>query len=65
MTRLKLQFPSQSYGGHYVPYLTEAIVEYNKQVPSRSINLQGFLPASPHSHLPDDSRGTLDYWLVV
>ena len=55
-------FPSQSYGGHYVPYLTEAIVEYNKQAPPRPINLQGFLALSPITHSPDDSRGSLDYW---
>jgi len=53
---------SQSYGGHYVPYLTEAIVEYNKQAPSRPINIQGFLALSPITHPPDDSRGSLDYW---
>ena len=58
-------FPSQSYGGHYVPYLTEAIVEYNKQAPARPINLRGLLVQSPITHSPDDSRGSLDYWYDI
>jgi len=45
-----------------VAYLTEAIVEYNNQAPSRPINIQGFLALSPITHPPDDSRGSLDYW---
>lgn len=56
-------FPSlQSYGGHYVPWLANAVVEYNNKSPSQPINIQGFMVGNPWTDPASDNWGAATFW---
>ncbi|RWR78729.1 serine carboxypeptidase-like protein 34 [Cinnamomum micranthum f. kanehirae] len=52
----------ESYAGHYVPQLAEAIFEGNKETSKENyINLKGFIIGNPWIDLEMDRNGMIDY----
>ncbi|KAL5467601.1 hypothetical protein EMCRGX_G031856 [Ephydatia muelleri] len=52
----------ESYGGHYVPWLAKAVLDYNAGKPQTPINLKGFMAGNPWTDTLSDNSGTADYW---
>lgn len=61
-TLYKDPFPFQSYGGHYVPWLARAIIEWNDQSPANPINLKGFMVGNAWTDPLYDNRGAATFW---
>ena len=57
--------PTQSYGGHYVPWLAKAVLDYNTGKPQNPINLKGFMAGNPWTDTYSDNSGTASYWWVM
>ena len=51
----------ESYGGHYVPGASKAIVDSNAAGDS-SINLKGFLVGNAWTVAEEDNKGAAQYW---
>jgi len=52
----------ESYAGHYVPQLSDRIIQGNQNNEGIQINIQGFLAGNPWTFMPIDNRGAVDYW---
>ncbi|GMH85446.1 hypothetical protein TrST_g499 [Triparma strigata] len=54
----------ESYGGHYVPGATKAIVDYNSNVSKDDdkINIKGFLVGNAWTVAEQDNKGAVQYW---
>ncbi|KDP25724.1 hypothetical protein JCGZ_23945 [Jatropha curcas] len=52
----------ESYAGHYIPELSQIIVQKNKGVKNPVINFHGFLLGNPLLDDYHDNRGTHEYW---
>ncbi|CAN4113230.1 unnamed protein product [Withania somnifera] len=52
----------ESYAGHYVPQLAQAIVNYNKKFSHPIINLKGLMVGNAVTDNKYDGIGTVTYW---
>jgi serine carboxypeptidase-like clade 2 len=52
----------ESYGGHYVPWLARAVIQWNDQSPANSINLKGFMVGNAWTDPLYDNRGAVTFW---
>lgn len=52
----------ESYAGHYVPQLAQAIYNYNKKLSNPIINLKGFMVGNAVTDNKYDGIGTVTYW---
>jgi len=57
-----LWISGESYGGHYVPGLTDAIIKGNEAGINPKLNLQGFMAGNPLTDTAIDNRGALEFW---
>lgn len=59
-----LQFwvTGESYGGHYVPNLANAIADYNSVTSGMKINLQGFIVGNAWTDPAFDNFGATSFW---
>ena len=52
----------ESYGGHYVPGATKAIVDYNNNAANvNKINIKGFLVGNAWTDAPLDNQGAVEF----
>ena len=54
--------PPQSYGGHYVPWLARAVIQYNDHSPPNPINLKGFMVGNAWTDPKYDNYGAATFW---
>eukprot|EP01090_Pellita_catalonica_P021974 TRINITY_DN8373_c0_g2_i1.p1 TRINITY_DN8373_c0_g2~~TRINITY_DN8373_c0_g2_i1.p1 ORF type:complete len:478 (-),score=46.60 TRINITY_DN8373_c0_g2_i1:69-1502(-) len=53
----------ESYGGHYVPEITQLVYESNKALPSnKQINIKGMMVGNAWTYMPIDNRGAIETW---
>lgn len=52
----------ESYGGHYVPLISAAVLDYNSMGPKTPINIKGFLVGNPWTDPYSDNLGTTTFW---
>jgi serine carboxypeptidase-like clade 2 len=52
----------ESYGGHYVPGATKAIVDHNAAAPSDPINIKGFMVGNAWTDAEEDNKGAVEFW---
>ncbi|CAI8034736.1 Serine carboxypeptidase 24 [Geodia barretti] len=52
----------ESYGGHYVPWLARAVLEWNSMSPANPINLKGFMVGNAWTDPLYDNRGAATFW---
>jgi serine carboxypeptidase-like clade 2 len=52
----------ESYGGHYVPWLARAVLEWNSMSPANPINLKGFMVGNAWTDPFYDNRGAATFW---
>ncbi|XP_062501536.1 uncharacterized protein LOC134178668 [Corticium candelabrum] len=52
----------ESYGGHYVPNLASAILDYNSVMSHAKINLQGFMVGNAWTDPTFDNFGATKFW---
>ncbi|CAM6099186.1 unnamed protein product [Calypogeia fissa] len=52
----------ESYGGNYVPQLTQKVYHYNKELENPFMNLKGFMVGNAVIDNDQDQRGEVDYW---
>ncbi|PIN11988.1 Serine carboxypeptidases (lysosomal cathepsin A) [Handroanthus impetiginosus] len=52
----------ESYAGHYIPELSQIIVEGNKNISNPTINFKGFLLGNPLIDDVLDNIGTFEFW---
>jgi len=57
-----LWLSGESYGGHYVPNLAEAIVKGNKAGRRPALNLKGFIVGNAWTDPAIDNLGAIDFW---
>lgn len=60
LAKNKFIITSESYGGHYMPTLATAIVNYNAGSPSQPLNFDGFLVGNPYTNLTENFIGTYE-----
>jgi len=53
---------SESYGGHYIPTLTQAILKGNAQGINPNINFKGFFLGNPYTDPTENEYGTFITW---
>eukprot|EP01089_Gocevia_fonbrunei_P012940 TRINITY_DN3189_c0_g1_i4.p1 TRINITY_DN3189_c0_g1~~TRINITY_DN3189_c0_g1_i4.p1 ORF type:complete len:469 (-),score=81.07 TRINITY_DN3189_c0_g1_i4:34-1440(-) len=53
----------ESYGGHYVPEITQLIYQNNQKAPSsQTINISGFMVGNAWTYMPIDNLGAINTW---
>mmetsp|Transcript_30867 Transcript_30867/g.55249 ORF Transcript_30867/g.55249 Transcript_30867/m.55249 type:complete len:524 (-) Transcript_30867:216-1787(-) len=62
LAKRPLWISGESYGGHYVPGLADAIIKGNEAGSNPKLNLQGFLAGNPLTDTAIDNRGALEFW---
>ncbi|XP_071698767.1 serine carboxypeptidase II-2-like isoform X2 [Rutidosis leptorrhynchoides] len=55
----------ESYAGHYVPQLSQAIVRYNKANAGSPINIKGYMVGNAVTDDYSDFVGRFEYWWVL
>jgi len=57
-----LYIAGESYGGHYVPNLANALYQSNLEGKRMFFNIQGFAAGNPWTVAPIDNQGAAFYW---
>jgi serine carboxypeptidase-like clade 2 len=52
----------ESYSGHYIPLLADAIQRHNRRSPGGPINLRGFLIGNAWTDAATENKAAVDYW---
>jgi len=52
----------ESYGGHYVPEITQYIWQQNQNGPAVKINIQGMMVGNGWTYMPIDNLGAITTW---
>jgi serine carboxypeptidase-like clade 2 len=58
----ELWIVGESYAGHYIPTLVEAILEHNEKSNAPKLNLTGYMIGNPDTDPLLDNQGRVEFW---